>query len=74
MQRVIHRIENIVREEMNASGAIEITMPVLHPAELWQKTGRWETVGREQMRMKDRHQRAVVLVGTHEEVVTSLVR
>lgn len=74
MQRVIHRIEKIVREEMNASGAIEIMMPVLHPAELWQKTGRWETVGREQMRMKDRHQRDLVLGGTHEEVVTWIAR
>ncbi len=74
MQRVIHRIEKIVREEMNASGAIEITMPVLHPAELWQKTGRWETVGREQMRMKDRHLRDLVLGGTHEEVVTWIVK
>ena len=74
MQRVIHRIEKIVREEMNASGAIEIMMPVLHPAELWQKTGRWETVGKEQMRMKDRHQRDLVLGGTHEEVVTWIAR
>jgi prolyl-tRNA synthetase len=74
MQRVIHRIETIVREEMNASGAIEITMPVLHPAELWQKTGRWDTVGREQMRMKDRHLRDLVLGGTHEEVVTWIAR
>ncbi len=74
MQRVIHRVEKIVREEMNASGAIEIMMPVLHPAELWQKTGRWETVGKEQMRMKDRHQRDLVLGGTHEEVVTWIVR
>ena len=59
---------------MNASGAAEITMPVLHPAELWQKTGRWDTVGKEQMRMKDRHQRDMVLGGTHEEVVTWLAR
>lgn len=74
MQRTIHRIENIVREEMNAAGAIEITMPVLHPAELWQKTGRWDTVGKEQMRMKDRHQHDMVLGGTHEEVVTWIAR
>ena len=74
MQRVIHRIEKIVREEMDASGAIEIAMPVLHPAELWQKTGRWETVGKEQMRMKDRHRRNLVLGGTHEEVVTWIAR
>ena len=74
MQNVIERIQQIVREEMNAAGAVEITMPVLHPAELWQKTGRWDIVGKEQMRMKDRHQRDLVLGGTHEEVVTWLVR
>ncbi len=74
MLLVIHKIENIVREEMNASGAVEITMPVLHPAELWQKTGRWDIVGKEQMRMKDRHQRDLVLGGTHEEIVTWLIR
>jgi prolyl-tRNA synthetase len=74
MQRVIHKVENIVREEMDAAGAIEIAMPVLHPAELWQKSGRWDVVGKEQMRMKDRHQRDLVLGGTHEEVVTWIVR
>jgi len=74
MQRVIHKVEKIVREEMDAAGAIEITMPVLHPAELWQKSGRWDIVGKEQMRMKDRHQRDLVLGGTHEEVVTWIVR
>lgn len=74
MQRCIHRFSAIVRQEMDASGAIEITMPVLHPAELWQKTGRWDTVGKEQMRLKDRHQRDMVLGGTHEEVVTWIVR
>lgn len=73
MQNVIHRISNIVREEMNASGAAEITMPVLHPAEIWKKSGRWDVVGKEQMRMKDRHQRDLVLGGTHEEVITSLI-
>ncbi|MEE9554251.1 MAG: proline--tRNA ligase [candidate division Zixibacteria bacterium] len=74
MQKVIHRIEKIVREEMNAKGAAEITMPVLHPAELWQKSGRWYALGDELMRKKDRHQRDMVLGATHEEVVTSLVR
>ncbi len=74
MQRTIHKVMNIVREEMDAAGAIEITMPVLHPAELWQKTGRWDTVGKEQMRMKDRHMRDMVLGGTHEEVVTWIAR
>ena len=74
MQRVLHKTINIVREEMDRSGAIEITMPVLHPAELWQESGRWDVMGKEQMRMKDRHNRDMVLGGTHEEVVTGLVR
>jgi prolyl-tRNA synthetase len=74
MQRALHKVTNIIREEMDASGAIEITMPVLHPAELWQKTGRWDTVGKEQMRLKDRHGRDMVMGGTHEEVVTWIVR
>jgi prolyl-tRNA synthetase len=73
MQRVIDKISTIVREEMNAAGAIEILMPVLHPAELWQKSGRWTTMGKEQMRMKDRHLHELALGGTHEEVVTDLV-
>ncbi len=70
MQRTLNKVMTIVRQEMDAAGAIEITMPVLHPAELWQKTGRWDTVGKEQMRLKDRHMRDMVLGGTHEEVVT----
>ncbi len=74
MQSVLLKITNIVREEMNKSGAQEILMPVLHPAELWQKSGRWETVGKELMRMRDRHQRDLVLGGTHEEVVTNLIK
>ncbi len=74
MQRVLLKLTGIVREEMNASGAQEILMPVLHPAELWQQSGRWETVGRELMRARDRHDRDLVLGGTHEEVVTSLIR
>ncbi|MCD6162140.1 MAG: proline--tRNA ligase [candidate division Zixibacteria bacterium] len=74
MQRTLHKVMNIVREEMDDSGAVEITMPVLHPAELWQKTGRWDTVGKEQMRLKDRHMRDMVLGGTHEEVVAWIAR
>jgi len=74
MQKVITRVSNIVREEMNAAGAIEITMPVLHPSEIWQKSGRWYTLGKEQMRMKDRHMRDLVLGATHEEVVTWTTR
>ncbi len=74
MQRVLSKISNIVREEMNAAGAQEILMPVLHPAELWQQSGRWQTVGKELMRAKDRHDRELVLGGTHEEVVTNLIK
>jgi prolyl-tRNA synthetase len=74
MQRVLTKISNIVREEMNASGAQEILMPVLHPAELWQQSGRWQTIGKELMRTKDRHDRDLVLGGTHEEVVTNLIK
>ena len=74
MQRVLLKVIQIVREEMDASGAQEILMPVLHPAELWQQSGRWQTVGRELMRARDRHERDLVLGGTHEEIVTSLIR
>src|SRR5690606_31318023 len=74
MQLTLLKTINIVREEMNRSGAIEITMPVLHPGELWQESGRWDVMGKEQMRMKDRHSHDMVLGGTHEEVVTDLIR
>ncbi len=74
MQRVLLKVTQIVREEMDAAGAVEILMPVLHPAELWQQSGRWETVGKELMRARDRHDRDLVLGGTHEEIVTYLVR
>jgi prolyl-tRNA synthetase len=74
MQRVLTKISNIVREEMNSAGAQEILMPVLHPAELWQQSGRWQTIGKELMRTKDRHDRDLVLGGTHEEVVTNLIK
>ena len=73
MQRVLLKVTQIVREEMNRAGAQEVLMPVLQPAELWEQTGRWQTVGRELMRMKDRHNRDLVLGGTHEEVVTQLL-
>lgn len=74
MQRVITRFSNIVREEMNRAGGLEVTMSVLCPAELWQESGRYDSVGREQMRMKDRHQHEMVMCGTHEESMTYLVR
>jgi prolyl-tRNA synthetase len=64
MQRVIEKFANIVREEMNAAGALEITMSVLCPAEIWQESGRYFTVGKEQMRMKDRHNHEMVMCGT----------
>ena len=73
MQRVIEKFSKIVREEMNAAGGLEITMSVLCPAEVWQKTGRYNTVGKELMKMKDRHDHEMILCGTHEETVTNLI-
>lgn len=72
--RVLKKIENIVREEMNNAGAIEVSMPVVQPAELWQESGRWDDYGPELCRLTDRHNRPFVLGPTHEEVITSLVR
>lgn len=73
-KRVLHNIEKIVREELDNIGAVELLMPALQPAELWQESGRWYTYGAELMRMKDRHEREFALGPTHEEVITSLVR
>ncbi|AMA72703.1 MULTISPECIES: proline--tRNA ligase [Aneurinibacillus] len=72
--RVLRKVQEIVREEMDRAGAQEISMPAIQPAELWQETGRWDAYGPELMRLKDRHHRDFVLGPTHEEVVTSLVR
>lgn len=72
--RVIRKIEQIVREEMNRAGAIELSMPVVQPAELWQETGRWDKMGPELLRLKDRHERDFALQPTSEEVVTDIVR
>ena len=72
--RAMRKIENIIREEMDAIGGQEITMPVIHPAELWQGTGRWYEIGDELARFKDRTGRDMVLAMTHEEVVASLAR
>ena len=72
--RIIRKVEAIVREEMNRSGAIEMLMPVVQPAELWQETGRWEKMGPELMRVKDRHGRDYAIQPTSEEVVTDVVR
>ncbi|MGS2776885.1 proline--tRNA ligase [Robertmurraya sp. GLU-23] len=73
-QRVLKKIETIVREEMDNAGAVELLMPALQQAELWQESGRWYTYGPELMRMHDRHTREFALGATHEEVITSLVR
>ena len=72
--RVIRKVEAIVREEMNRAGAIELTMPVIQPAELWQETGRFEKMGPELLRIQDRHQRDFVVQPTSEEVVTDIAR
>lgn len=72
--RVIRKVEAIVREEMNRAGAIEMTMPVVQPAELWQETGRFEKMGPELLRIKDRHGRDFVVQPTSEEVVTDIAR
>ena len=72
--RVIRKIEQIVREEMNRAGAQELLMPISSPAELWQESGRWEKYGKELFRFKDRHDRDFCLGPTHEEIVTDLVR
>ncbi|HIW11884.1 MAG TPA: proline--tRNA ligase [Candidatus Salinicoccus stercoripullorum] len=71
---VLNNIEQIVREEMNNIGGVEIHMPVLHPKELWEESGRWQAYGSELMRMKDRHDRDFALGPTHEEIITALLR
>ncbi len=72
--RVLKKVENIVREEMNNAGAIEVSMPVVQPADLWQESGRWEQYGPELLRFVDRGDRPFVLGPTHEEVITDLIR
>ncbi|MDP3355632.1 MAG: proline--tRNA ligase [Polaromonas sp.] len=72
--RVIRKVEAIVRDEMNRAGAVEMTMPVIQPAEFWQETGRFESMGPELLRIKDRHGRDFVVQPTSEEVVTDVVR
>ena len=71
--RVLRKVENIVREEMDKAGAQEVLMPAVQPAELWQQSGRWELYGGELLRMQDRHNRDFCLGPTHEEVITSLI-
>jgi prolyl-tRNA synthetase len=72
--RVIRKVEAIVREEMNKAGAIELLMPLVQPAELWQETGRWDKMGAELMRVKDRHGREYAIQPTSEEVITDVMR
>jgi prolyl-tRNA synthetase len=72
--RVVRKVEAIVREEMNKAGAIEMSMPVIQPAELWQETGRFEQMGPELLRIKDRHGRDFVVQPTSEEVITDVIR
>lgn len=72
--RVLKKIENIVREEMDAKGGQELLMPIIQPAEMWLETGRWNVYGDEMFRLKDRHDRSFCLGPTHEEMITTLVR
>jgi prolyl-tRNA synthetase len=72
--RVLRKVETIIREEMNRAGAQELLMPVVQPAELWQESKRWDVMGPEMLRLKDRHERDFCLGPTHEEVITDLVR
>lgn len=72
--RVLRKVEAIVRTQMNAAGAVELLMPAVQPAELWQESGRWETMGAEMLRIQDRHEREFCFGPTHEEVITDLVR
>src|SRR5437868_9537450 len=72
--RVIRKVENIIREEMNRAGAVELLMPVVQPAELWQETGRFDKMGPELLRVKDRHGRDFIVQPTSEEVITDIAR
>ncbi len=72
--RVLRKVENIVREEMDKSGAVELLMPAVQPAELWQETGRWDVFGPQMLKIKDRHQRDFCFGPTHEEVITDIAR
>jgi prolyl-tRNA synthetase len=72
--KVLKKVEEIIREELDAAGGVELLMPALQPSELWKESGRWGTYGPELMRMNDRHDREFALGATHEEVITSIVR
>lgn len=72
--RILRKIENIVRDEMNNSGAIEVLMPAIQPAELWEETGRWDVFGPQMLKIKDRHQHDFCFGPTHEEIITDIAR
>jgi prolyl-tRNA synthetase len=72
--RALDKVANVIREEMNAAGALEILMPMVQPGDLWKETGRWDIYGKELLRLKDRHERDYCLGPTHEEVITDLLR
>ncbi len=72
--RVLRKVEKIIRDELDKAGALELQMPVVQPAELWQESGRWEQYGPELLRINDRHNRAFCLGPTHEEIITDIAR
>ena len=72
--KVLRKVENIVREEMDATGAVELLMPAVQPAELWRETGRWDMFGPQMLKIQDRHERDFCFGPTHEEVITDIVR
>src|SRR5688500_7433911 len=72
--KVLRKVESVVREEMDATGAMELLMPAIQPAELWRETGRWDVFGPQMLKIKDRHQRDFCFCPTHEEVITDIAR
>ena len=72
--RVLKKIENIIRDEMNEAGALEILMPAVQPSELWKESGRWDKYGPELLRIIDRHDREFCFGPTHEEIITDIAR
>ena len=72
--RVLHKVQRIIREEMDKAGGLELLMPGVQPAELWRESGRWDQYGPLLLRLKDRHERAFCLGPTHEEVITDIAR
>ena len=72
--KVLRKVEDIVREEMDAAGALELLMPAVQPAELWRETGRWDVFGPQMLKIRDRHERDFCFGPTHEEVITDIAR